>query len=257
VGDLAYQAAKAAKPETAEEAIRRLRTEAEKLTNSLKAKTEDNAKLRDQNGLLERNKGHLSRELDKEVLETKRLRGIIESQEQRINSLKGEQERLKSDIEVVQAHNERLRTHIFRNESDLNPNRSEDFYIQNFEGLKGEVENWIAKHAKASLRLSPTLSAENETEVLNVLGILGIAGKESSKVLGETDALRKQYRDLRSRIILIRHIVAVFLFDQIFHPMMAGLVPCLDEALIWMEKDILSQGITMTFPRFLMSRDEV
>jgi len=101
------------------------------------------------------------------------------------------------------------------------------------------MEGWIAGHAKrTSMR---TLPASNEATVLDILMSLGGAGESSCKFLIKNCLLQKEYYEIRSRIILVRHIVALFLFDQIFNPLAPGLPAILADALGRMEGDMIAQ----------------
>ena len=154
---------------------------------------------------------------------------------------------LKEEVEFLRLDNERLRTYIATRESDLNPVHPENFYVQSFQALKGEIEMWIAKQAKANL--TTPLLYEDEAKLLETLATLGFYSRASSEIL-RTQNLRKTWcTNAGLRIQLIRHIVAVFLFDQIFTSFAIGLSPELSEVLAWIDNRILSQG----WPRLLFS----
>ena len=130
---------------------------------------------------------------------------------------------------------------IFKNESDLTSIRSEEYYIQSFEELKADLEMWIAGYTKANV--SQGVSAANETCILGTLESLGARGRASSAFLTMNQSIRLWFKDIRLRIPLIRHFVAIFLFDQIFDPFAVGLSPELTDTLSWMDADLMSQGL--------------
>ena len=61
--------------------------------------------------------------------------------------------------------NDEIRSYVLRMESDLQPVRDEDYYIQLFEEIKSEVEMWSAKHGKSNA--GATLSQEQEDQLLD------------------------------------------------------------------------------------------
>lgn len=236
-----------------------LEEEIERLNSNLSATNDEKKMAQSQYHSLQKSNNDLSLQRDHQRKENSRLYGIIAGNDERILGLEKEQERLhnvietlrvdhqreqqklKGDIEFERTDNERLRTSIFKNESDLSALQSEDYYIQLFEELKGDVEGWIASHAKRTS--TRTLPASTEAAVLDILMRLGGAGESSANFLIKNRLLQKEYYDVRSRIILIRHIVALFLFDQIFNPLAPGLPALLTYALGWMERDMIAQGL--------------
>jgi hypothetical protein len=157
-----------------------------------------------------------------------------------VHKLEEELKAANNEVELLRADNERLRTYIATKETELQPRHPEDYYVQNFQELRTELEMWIAKQAKTSAATG--LSDAEVSKLLVRLAGFGRCGKLSAETLSLNNTVQKQYSATGSRIQLIRHIVAVFLFDQVFSPFVVGLSRELSEALGWIEDDILSQG---------------
>ena len=86
------------------------------------------------------------------------------------------------------------------------------------------------KHSKSSAAIE--LSQSQEIELLKLLLNFGKSGKKSAEFLKTAPKLfQNLYANTRSRILLIRHIVAVFLIDQVFEPFAAGLPSSLSQAI--------------------------
>jgi len=113
--------------------------------------------------------------------------------------------------------------------------------IQDFEMFATDTEMWVAKQAKANK------GAEiQEEKLIELLSESGECGKASAEFLGEKlDHITPVwYRNARSRHQLIRHIVAVYLFDLVFHPFVVGTRPELVKTLSWIEEDIMAHGMS-------------
>lgn len=172
--------------------------------------------------------------------ELRSVRDINTAAQLHIETLLSQQEKLEAKIENIQKDNDALRIVIFKNESDLTAHRSEEYYIQGFEGLEADLERWIAGYTKANV--SQGVSEANENGILESLESIGARGRASSAFLRTNQSIRIWFQDIPSRIPLIRHFVSIFLFDRIFDPFVVGLSPELTEALLWMDVDLISQG---------------
>jgi len=192
----------------------------------------EKTQLQEQMNILLQEQQALKSSLDIMCSDNEGFKQLNESLKEDIIALNGEAENLSTD-------NERLRTYIARRESDLKPLHSEDYYIQKFRELNAEIELWIAKYAKTTAK--PLTDSEEKT-LLKKLSGLGASGEESSKVLSIKNTFQTLYEDARSRIRLLRHIVALFLFEQILSPFAVGLSPEVSNALSSIEGTILSQG---------------
>jgi predicted nucleic acid-binding Zn-ribbon protein len=234
----------------------------DQIDHKLSVTLAEKLRIQNQGNSLKKLNNHLGSEGDRLQRESASLREVIALRDEHIYVLENEkdglqdaikalradsqreQQKLKGEIDFLRADNERLRTNIFRNESDLNPLRSEEYYIQLLEGLKGDVEGWIAGHAQRTP--SQMLTISNEVIVLDILMSLGRAGENSGNFLIKNKSLQKEYCDVRTRITLIRHFVCLFLFDQILNPLAPGLPASISDSLAWMEEDMISQGVHLS-----------
>jgi hypothetical protein len=154
-----------------------------------------------------------------------------------------EKQLLKEENDHLRKDNGQLRTYIVDMESGKGPLHDEEYYIQGFEELRGAIESWIAKHSKANS--GQALSEQAQVEVSGILAKLGDQGALSSKFLNaERHDIRSLYGNRRSCIALIRHVVALFLFTEVFEPFAFGLPQSFSDELKWMKRDIFSRGIS-------------
>lgn len=156
------------------------------------------------------------------------------------NGLEAEVERLKAKIVGLRFDNEDLRRYIVKMENDIQPLQDEEYYIQMFDELKSEVENWVAKQGKSNA--GPALSPSDEGRLFQIISDLGSSGRKSVEFLSQNNFCTVWYANTRSRIQLLRHIVAIFLFEKIFKPFAAGLPTKFSEALVWIGDDVISRG---------------
>jgi chromosome segregation ATPase len=161
-----------------------------------------------------------------------------EDYKQRIKNFEENFTSLNDEIEFLRTDNEKIRAYIAKRENDLKPVYAEDYYIKSFQELKAEIEMWVAKQSKTNA--TETLADIHAKEVLQNLAALGQVGRAAAKALNPS--IQTWYGTVRSRIPLIRHVIAVFLFDQIFVPFAVGLSPEVSSALSFIEGRILSQG---------------
>ena len=138
---------------------------------------------------------------------------------------------LRADLLALRSDNDELRKYIAQKEAEQQHSlRNEQYYIQQFEELKSIMEMWTVKHSKSSA--GNDLSQSTEIEVLKLLASFGKSGKTSAEFLTQNQHLfQRLYANIRSRIPLLRHIAAVFLFDQVFEPFAAGLPSSLSQEL--------------------------
>lgn len=153
-----------------------------------------------------------------------------------------EKQLLKDENAHLRKDNGQLRTYIVDMEKGRGPLHDEEYYIQRFEELRGGIESWIAKHAKANSRQA--LSEQAQVEVLGILAKLGPYGAISSRFLNaESHDIQSLYGNRRSCIALIRHVVALFLFTEVFEQFAFGLPSSFSDELKWMKLDIFTRGI--------------
>jgi DNA repair exonuclease SbcCD ATPase subunit len=215
------------------ENLRRAECQSNRLEHTIANLRGDLERVRQQNAKHIQTQSRLNSELSN-------ARAVNSSQQQKINDLEEEIQRLKTNIQIIQADNESFRADKFREEIDLSLRRGEEYYIQTFEQLRGDLEMWIARASKAGGVMPLPEDAENIA--LRILENLGAKGKASAEFLRANQTLRVWYRDIRARIPLVRHLAAVFLFDQIFEPSVVGLSSELRDAFSWIIDDLMSRG---------------
>lgn len=237
------------KPKPNEDRMPSLRKTVEKLQLERTSLFNANETLKEQHQYLktehESQKGIHAREQGRIKDELKHEKEVKNECQTQINILLEEQQRLKSENAMLRTDNEQLRTYIVKMEpNDLKPLRDEEYYIQGIEELKSDVEMWSARHGKANV--SHTLSKSSEVKLFELLEKLGEPGRGSSQFLQKHQATQIWYSNARTRIPLIRHVVALFLFRQVLEPFAVGLPPALSDALVWIDEDVMSHGKSFT-----------
>jgi len=143
---------------------------------------------------------------------------------------------LQEEISLLRKDNDLLRNAIVQKGKDTQPLRAEEYYARLFRELKAEIETWMAKQAKANA--SQEMSEKAESVLLQKLANFGLRGQWSAEFLKPNGVFRTWYANIRSRIQLGRHIIAVLLFDQVFFPFAFGLPDEWAKAMAWVEKYI-------------------
>jgi len=232
-----------------QEALRTKYSDLEDTENMLR-KTFEKARLKStqQTGMLLEEKdrlGRLNEYLTREQAnltdQVRRLRAQCEEKDDRIDILLVEIEQAKAEIVSVREDNELIRAQIYNTDRAVGPKNSEEHYIRSFQELSGDFENWVVRNSRAEKQQK--LTKEDEVNLLALLSELGVYGQETSKFLGSNGILKEWYSKSRSRIVLIRHIAAMFIYAQIFEPTVLGLPPDAVKLLRVMEHNILTQGL--------------
>jgi DNA repair exonuclease SbcCD ATPase subunit len=193
-----------------------------------KSKTEyDNRILTERNGDL--------------VQQVRNLEEKKSENEQRIDECERDIELKNEKIDALRADNEQMRSHIYRNDRAVGPIRGEEYYHQSFKDLSGEFENWAVKNSRLE---TPPLSKSNEASLLSIIRELPMDGKATAELLGSNQVLREWHAEVRSRMVLVRHIVSLFMFNNIFEPLVFALPPDALATFQGMEKNIWSKGIS-------------
>jgi chromosome segregation ATPase len=157
-------------------------------------------------------------------------------------ALENEVTKLKAQIVGLRHDNDEIRSYILKMERELPP-VVDDYYIQLFEEIKSEVEIWSAKHGKSNA--GATLSQEHEDQLLDIIARLGNSGIASVDFLrANPQSFRTWYSNARSRIQLVRHVIASFLYDKIFEPFAAGLPSQLWQALVGITGYVIEDGFS-------------
>jgi chromosome segregation ATPase len=183
----------------------------------------------------------LTQEQTKLTAHIHRLRAQREEQDHRIDTLLIEIEQAKAEIVSVREDNELIRAQIYNTDRAGGPKNSEEHYLRSFQELSGDFENWVVRNSRAERQQK--LTKEDEANLLALTRELGAYGPKTSRFLGSNDILREWYSNARSRMVLIRHIAAMFIYDQIFEPTVLGLPPDAAKLLRVIEHNILTQGL--------------
>jgi predicted nucleic acid-binding Zn-ribbon protein len=174
------------------------------------------------------------------MYERLKLENSIQGYQSEIQALKAENKSLNEKVKSTAADNARLRRDIVNMENDLNPLREEDFYIQGFREIKTDIEMWAATYASNDIK---GLSANEETFLLQNISTIGPRGKASADILSKKNVAQKLYKNARCRIPFVRHIIALFLYDNIFEPFAFGFTSSFSQVLSWIDSDIVSYGL--------------
>jgi chromosome segregation ATPase len=173
------------------------------------------------------------------LYERLKLENSVKTHQSEIRGLKAENKSLTDKANSTAADNARLRRDIVNMDNDLNPLREEDFYIQSFREIRTDIESWVVTHA---IDITEALSKNEEQYLLQHLSSVGPKSKTAADFLGKKSLARSLYKNPRCRIPLIRYIIALFLFDQIFEPFAFGFTPQFSQVLLWIDADIVSYG---------------
>ena len=178
---------------------------------------------------------------ERTTLEATIARNKLTSEKDRmtINGLQIECGNLKKQIRITEQSSEQLQAQLFHIERGVNPLRDETYYTQKFAEIEVDFDMWVARHCSLS---SEVLSKAGEQFLLQSLSTLGPHGKSASEYLRVNQRIGSWYKDAGTRIPLIRHIAAVFLFELVLGPFVFGLSPELSQAFSWVDADIMSHG---------------
>jgi hypothetical protein len=182
------------------------------------------------------NREHTSTKTEFEVYR-KRAEGRERAQQERCNT--------------IERDNENLRDFINSKSRPQEPNHAEDFYIQAFDDLKNGISDFVAKHSK--LNSKETLSPAMQTKILAALAEFGNMGQSTSAFLKSN--LTSLYTNRQTRIPLLRHIVAIHLFDKIFVRFAYAVTTETSEYLKGLENQLFHQGIETSFYFLMLGHD--
>ena len=120
-----------------------------------------------------------------------------------------------SEVTRVKEDNQSLRRYIDRMSNAQEPIRGEEKYTQRFEDLNNKITLWVLKQSK--LNADVTLHDGNlRSSVLTKLESFGVCGRHAATSI--RSSLAQLYASKKTRASLIRHILALFLFDRVFYP---------------------------------------
>jgi hypothetical protein len=160
---------------------------------------------------------------------------------QRLEILNQEVTAHKTQIKAMEHDNEQLRGYIATMRSAQDPICDEDHYVRGFEGLRRNIDSWVAKQYK--LNSKQALRDSCAYEIVELISRLGEHGAKAGNTLqGGKYSIRSLYRERRTRIPLIRHIIAIHLFHEIFYPFAFGLPAESDHYSKSLEQGILHES---------------
>lgn len=167
------------------------------------------------------------------------------------NQLEGESRRLQREIETrenritaIEMDNSKFRRQIQNADA---PMHGQNHYAEIFYDLKNEIASWVASHSKRNAGAILTSAVQNT--VLEKLTLLGNHGMRSVSFL--RPHFLQLYHGKSTRIPLLRHIFALFLFDQIFDPFAFGFTRDASNYLKYIEDQLFKQG--SLFPRLCLA----
>ena len=135
--------------------------------------------------------------------------------------------------------NHLLRSQITEMSIAQEPLREEQYYILEFTQLRMDIESWAARETRNMTNQMP--SDQEYAQILQVLRNCGETGTNAAEWFQRIH--RKTWQDRRSKIGLIRHFVAVVLFDHVFERFAFGFDRGWSKYFTEMEKLICKNGI--------------
>ena len=182
--------------------------------------------------------------------ENAKLRELVQDLEARISTSQAECEERICQREKVVAEsmagilkdNNELRRYIETRKVPSRPNHLDDYYIQQFDDLDHTIQSWAHKHSKQNSNV--TLTSAEQIKILEQIAVFGPMGKKSAELL--RPQFLTLYTKLKTCRTLVRHIFAVFLFDQIFDPFALGLDNQVSNHLVFIEDNLFNQGNPIT-----------
>ena len=196
--------------------------------------------------------GNWRNQYEDRVKQSKALHKEYENLQKQYVSLEKENNRLQNDCARIKSaydplakrcldldkDNDLLRSQIATMGSAQEPVHEEDFYILNFNQINHDIDSWTAKET----RNKPTPFTDETVETfitgIKVIGMLTPLSIETLKV-----ELRHFHEDRRLRIALIRHVIAVVLFNTVLDRFAFGLNRESSDYFKFIESQLYRQGI--------------
>jgi hypothetical protein len=114
--------------------------------------------------------------------------------------------------ETLTSDNYLLRSQIVEMNSAQEPLRDEQFYVLEFNQIRIDVESWAAKETRTMPK--QYLPEQQSLQLISLLKTYGETGSNAAEWFRHKD--RRFFQERRNQIALIRHLIAVVLFDQVF-----------------------------------------
>lgn len=143
--------------------------------------------------------------------------------------------------QILEKDNDDLRNQIASMSSAQQPVHDEDYYILQFDEVKNDVERWAVTQSRDNT--PKTFSDGNWKAVIDQVASLGKFGKSASQNM--TAHLFAFYKDRRTRIALIRHVIGLFLFHEIFDKFALGMKS--SDFFKWIEIELFTQGFPSNY----------
>jgi len=126
--------------------------------------------------------------------------------------------------------------------SGRGPIKTEEYYSSNFEALGCLIEKEAVKLSK--IHKNYILPAPHVSQVLDYISQIGALGQKCSDLLSAEgiSAFQNIYSQGKFRILLIRHIITLFLYERVFDPFAFGISRELSDCLKHVDKDVMLRG---------------
>lgn len=145
--------------------------------------------------------------------------------------------------ELLKQDNATLRAVIANSKSSAAPCHEESYYVEHLDGLNHLIQSSVAKAFKQSC--NQNLSEEAGNTVLDIISSIDPWGKQTVETLSRV-TIWTLHKDARKRIALVRHIIALFLWDSVFDPFAFGLEKNISENLRAVEDNLSSGSIHLS-----------
>jgi hypothetical protein len=135
-----------------------------------------------------------------------------------------------------------LRSQIAEMSSAQDPLRDEQFYILEFNQIRMDIESWAAKETRTMPK--QFLSESESFQLISLLKTYGETGNNVAEWFRRKD--RRFFQERRTQIALIRHLIAVVLFDQVFNRFAFGFDRSHSKYFTDIEKLVCKHGLVVS-----------
>ena len=146
--------------------------------------------------------------------------------------------------------NHLLRSQISEMSIAQEPLRGEQYYVLEFTQLRMDIESWAAKETRNMTK--QMLSDQEYSQILQLISSCGETGRNAAEWFQRIH--RRTWQDRRIKIGLVRHFVAVVLFDHVFERFTFGFDRVWSKYFTDMEKLICRNGSTVPLCDKLITR---
>jgi hypothetical protein len=156
------------------------------------------------------------------------------------NFLKTQIAAKEEENEVLKQDNTALRSVIANSKSALAAVHEESHYVEHLDGLNHFIQSSVAKAFKSNS--NQNLSEEAGNKVLDILSKINPYGGTTVKTLSHA-TIWTLHKTGRKRIVVVRHIIALFLWSSVFDPFAFGLEKSVSDNLRLVEDSLLSGNL--------------